>query len=242
MDIDKALENIYESYGKGWGNKLLQSYVLGKIALDNGDLETGLNHLLDAEATMKWVDMPRYYEDAVAEIERLGGMPLYPTPTPNLDPTPTPIEPMPEHLYHTPTPPAANITFSPVTYNGTGIHVFDTDGIDAFKFHPDSPVKIYDVSSLILYFDTEHEADEINLQYECVPKNGSWGTPSNPINYITLLPGENEIKNPNECVPDNGIIYISIINLGDMDVLVNDLKLRLVVNNEDGSETIFGYR
>lgn len=240
-DIEKALENINESYGKSWGNKNIMSYVLGRIAIDNGDIEEGLNHLLDAEATMKRVDMPRYYDYIVAEIERLGGQTLYPTPTPNADPTPTPIEPIPDHLFVTPTPPFAFFSVSMVNYSGTHIRIIEEGKADDYKFHPDTPIHVDSVSSLILYLDTDHDADEINLQYDCIPKNGSWATPSNPINYINLYPGENQIKYPDECVPENGIIYISVINLGSIDTLVNDLKLRLVFNDKYGSEITVGY-
>ncbi len=240
-DNDQALENIYESYGKSWGNKGVQSYVLGRIAIDEGDLEGGLNHLLDAEATMKRVDMPRYYDWIVAEIERLGGTPLYPTPTPNTYPTPTPIPPLPDHLYVTPTPPFAFASLSTVNYSGTSIRLIEERKAVDYKFHPDTPIQVDRVTALYLYLDTDHEHDEIDLQYECIPKNGSWATVSNPINYINLYPGENQIKYPDECVPENGIIYISVINLGEIDTLVNDLRIKMEFINKDGEEEIVGY-
>ena len=241
-DNDQALENIYESYGKSWGNKGVQSYVLGRIAIDEGDLEGGLNHLLDAEATMKRVDMPRYYDWIVAEIERLGAQPLYPTPTPNADPTPTPIAPLPDHLYITPTPPFDFAALSTVNYSGTHTRLIEKSVAVNYKFHPDTPIEVDRVTALYLYLDTDHDHDDINLQYECIPKNGSWATASNPINYINLYPGENQIRYPNECVPENGIIYISVMNFGDIDTLVNDFRIRMEFINKDGEEEIVGYQ
>ena len=241
-DNDQALENIYESYGKSWGNKGLQSYVLGRIAIDEGDLEGGLNHLLDAEATMTRVDMPIYYDWIVAEIDRLGSQPLYPTPTPNAYPTPTPIAPLPDHLYITPTPPFDFAALSTVNYSGTSIRLIEERKAVDYKFHPDTPIQVDRVTALYLYLDTDHKHDEINLQYECIPKNGSWATVSNPIDYINLYPGENQIKYPDECVPENGIIYISVMNFGEIDTLVNDFRIRLEFINLDGEEEIVGYQ
>ena len=241
-DIDQALKNITESYGKSWGNKGLQSYVLGRIAIDNGNIEEGLNHLLDAEATMNWIDMPRYYDWVVAEIDRLGSQPLYPTPTPNADPTPTPIAPLPDHLYITPTPPFDFAHLSTVNYSGTSIRLVEKSEAINYKFHPDTPIGVDRVTALYLYLDTDHEYDEINLQYECIPENGSWATVSNPINFIDLYPGENQIRYPDECVPENGIIYISVMNFGEIDALVNDFRIRLEFINLDGKEEIVGYQ
>jgi tetratricopeptide (TPR) repeat protein len=241
-DIDQALENIYESYGKSWGNKGIQSYVLGRIAIDNGEIEEGLSHLLDAEATMWRMDVPRYYDWVVAEIERLGAQPLYPTPTPSAGPTSTPIAPLPDHLYITPTPPFDFPHLSTVNYSGTPIRLIEEGEAVNYKFHPDTPIEVDRVTALYLYLDTDHEHDEINLQYECIPKNGSWATVSNPINYLDLYPGENQIRYPDECVPENGIIYISVINLGEIDALVDDLRIKMEFINLDGEEGTLGYQ
>ena len=238
-EIELALADIATGQVNTWGQYLERAYVLGRIAIDNGDTEYGLEMLQLAEATLDNYTQPRLYEQTLEEIARIGGAPLYPTPTPNSEPTPTPIEPIPDQLYFTPTPPAQNIKFTPVNYFGTGLHYFDKHSIN-FVFRPSSILRVERVKSLIINVKADYSTKDFTLQYDCVAANGSWGSPSTPINYSDLAIGENEISDPQRCVGADGNIYIAFMNAGEEPIVVENISLRLVAINDDGSEVIYG--
>jgi len=239
-EIDLALADLFMGQMNTWGQSLERAYVLGRIAIDNGDEEYGLQLLQLAEDSLFMYDLPRMYELTLQEIDRLGGETLHPTPTPDGSPTPTPIQPIPDQDYFTPTPPFSGEIELKDNYNGTDYGYYDS-GTDVVQlFRPMSMIQVETIDSLTIRVKTDYPAEDFHLQYRCLPPNGSGEITSIPTEYQDLVIGDNEVTNPEECVATNGYIYLMFFNNSDLHVAVENISIRLVLLEEDGSKVIYG--
>jgi len=239
---DKAQSDMDTGLANTWGSKGLRSYLLGRLAKDEGEEALALQYLQEAEATLYKTDTPRFYDEIIQLITEIGGASLLATPAGDYNPTPTPITPLTDQQYALNPPPTDLFHFSRVNYAGTGLYDQPPGGGMGFRFFPDSAIKISGATALYLRLETDHEIEELNLRAACVPTSGEFDFPNFPEGTVELLPGENMFPNPDECVPDDGIIYFVIWNTGVDYLLINNIDLKLVAINPDGSETTYGYQ
>lgn len=240
-DVDQTQADMETGVANTWGTKGLVSYLLGLLAIDQGDEELALQYLQEAEATMYTHDTPRFYDDTIRLISELGGSSLLSTPGIEPGSTPTPIPPLTNLEYLLPTPPTDLFNFQHTNYSGPGIYKQYAGGGMGKRFYPDEAIEISGAAAVFLRLDTDHDPDSLALRAACVPKAGNWNLDNYPEGTIELLPGENELLNPDECIFDTGLIYIVIWNMEDEDILVNNLELKLVAITPDGSEVTYGY-
>ena len=243
-DYDKALDDIEFGSGQIWGQAGLASYVLGLLAIRDGDLENGKELLEYAEATLDSM----YGPDLRNRIRRDLGLPEIDPGEPIIPSVVVPILTSTPVVVATSTPrPTAEFdnqvtyatTHLPVPYEGTGPFTLGTqkDGI-IFRFKPFAPITFEKVHSLEFFLNLQDSETLSTLTlygFKYINPNEIWVS-----HNITLASGINNYDLSESFISQYGEIYIKLVNEGSQPVSVNNLGLKLVVQNLDGTESTYG--
>jgi tetratricopeptide (TPR) repeat protein len=234
-----ALEDLAIGAGNTWGRYWFNAYVLGQLALDEGDEDGALYWLQLAEASIAPERFPDLHADLLEEIAALGGEPLF------SDEDAIGIEPaiafeevpvIPDHIYVTPTPSSQVLSAELANYLGTGVMYLKGGDFPALLFRPAGTNQISEVISLIIKVEGGQPGQESTLQASYLSLDGGWG------GFETLIWGENEIRNPQRYVDSQGYIYIAIRNFGTAPQLITNMSIRLVAVDQNGVQKVYGFR
>lgn len=247
-NFEQAEDDLVTGFSNTWGTYSTRAYAYGLLAMEQGDTSSALEWFQLAQASFSPVQENQYFVVQTARyIRELGGTPLYPTSTLSANhSSPTGIPHARELLYATPTAfpgegteIAGSYDFDiSANFDGTGPMVFLPGDYPIIRFRPSEPIQVYDVKSLHIKIEGGDIGEETTLQM--MTRSFISGGYANPIN---LLFGEADIRNTNGMVTQDGTIYVAIRNFSSTDqVVVENISLRLVVINSDGSETAYGFR
>jgi len=234
---EQAESDLATGSGNTWGRGGLRAYVMGLMALEDGDKETGIQYLQYSLATMEWIHkslipgIERKLDSL--DAERLPDEPqmsalLQATPIPTFAPTPTPAVPVPVTSYGFLLPP--NITPVDMAVGLGQIQITDDYPYQVFLFQPPEPVSIRSVQSMSVHLDpvsgTETKGFEMFL-WEL--KTGEW---------ILFKPdwGATAIENPERFVDSNGDVYLTIRADYDVTLRFEKIWVTITATGTDGSQ------
>lgn len=227
-NTELALQDLILGQGNTWGSYLEQSYVLGRIALDEGMIDEGLEMLQLAEASLFTHEVPRIYDQTMAILEQYDTEILYPTPISDGQPTPTPILPYSDQAYFTPTPATDHTRFTLANYSGTGMIFFEDGARPGISFRPNRRVEIIDVESITINIDPgDDPPDELLISLECVTTDGKWNTPEHPMEFQELFIGDNLVEDIDNCVDDMGFMNLLFWNIGGKPIALKNISVEI---------------
>lgn len=229
QDLQIGVKNTWDRYG-------FRAYVLGQIALDEGDEESALQWLQLAEASITPYHYPDFHKSLQGQIESLGGEPVtfYQDWVPSTPLSDIPI--IPDQDFGPPTPSEPVRSYTLANYSGTGVNYIKGGDAIIFLFRPNEIVQIAEAQTLTLSIEGGVLDEETTLQISYLSTDEGWG------GVETLIWGENEIPNPARYVNPQGYIFISIKNIGVDPVLLINCSVHLVATNADGTQTGYGFR
>ncbi len=232
-DTDTALQDLAAGSGKTWGQYHLRAYVLGQIALDEGDIENATQWLLLAQASLPPNEYPIYHQKLNQQLAELDVEPLYPDPVPSraLDP----IEPMTDAEYKPPEPPTSHVHETNVNYVGTGYH-YMRYGTDTrfYIFKPSQPYEITQVERLVIDYTAtamSEDATPNSLQFTLYTNDAE-----PELVVLDMEFGTNVIEDPERFIYDGGYIYLEVMPLPpSTDILVKNIRIEVSGTTADGS-------
>jgi tetratricopeptide (TPR) repeat protein len=233
---DLAYEDLNSGFGNTWGQYGVRAYVLGRLALDDGDKDSGLYWLQLAEASLSEITEKYLLEQTREEIRRLGGTYLFPTPTPRPKVASTPIPVIADYLYFTPTPPAQIPQPTQVNYLGSGMVFLLPSESEVLLFRPHGYHTVHEVVALTLKITAEESQDDLAITASFLPLDGR-----NFEESIELMAGENSIAEPQQYVNSEGYFYVLLLNLGVEPIIIPDIQARLDTLLPDGTQISYGY-
>jgi len=223
-----ALEDLDTGQANTWGDYLERSYVLGRIALDEGNVSDGIEHLKLAEASFFIHEVPRLYDQTVSLLEDYNAEPLYPTPTPDNKPTLTPIAPYSDRAYFTPTPATDHARFRLANYSGTGLIYLEDYARIGISFRPNQRVNIEEVYSIIVNIDPGPKSyEDLGISVECVSLDGKWNTPEHTMEFEDLQTGSNTIADISHCVDSTGFMNLLFWNISGGSRVLNNISIEI---------------
>ncbi len=252
---DKAEEDLMMGAGNTWGRVGLFSYVQGKMALEDGNVEKGIALLQEADATLDYLFIP-LQKRIQAELEQLGAKPLKLTSSLMLDATSIPtIQARPTaRALQTPTfldTPVVTMTPTPGISlpsnveealiadlaTGTGKLTLLPNDYPLIRFQPAEPIQVKQVKSLVVHLiSASNETTDPDIQiYFWAPRGGGW-------RYIAPTWGDNPIDQSKDYVLPDGDIFLAIRNWGSETVVLENVTLTLVVETQDGAIKTYGQK
>lgn len=248
---DKAEEDLNLGAGNTWHQTGVYQYVMGKMALEDGNTEQGIALLQEAEATLDYLFVP-LQKRIQTELRQLGAEPLKVTPSVMFDATAIPaslITPMPRPtiiVYETPSIPVTptlgivlpdNIQDTIIVDmdTGSGKLTLLPDDYLLFRFQPIEFIFVTEAKSLDVHLIPPASADkDPDIQaYLWIPKGGGWQT-------IELEWGDNPIEQPDDYVLPDGSIFMAIQNNGTEAVELNNAAVTLIVETIEGDIKTYG--
>lgn len=234
-NTEGARDDLAFGSGQTWGRSGLYAYVNGRLLIDAGDREAGIEALQYGEATLD-----RSYGPLVdrmrTEIEDLDAEPLHPAPSSTADPTPMPspipsVTPRPAGAGTAPTPEGARAIDMAT---GTGPLTLAADAYPVYRFQTNG-VQFSSVVSLSVFLIKEGTAAQPTLQiYPWNSSEGGWG-------LVEASWGENSIDFPGRYVTKQGDVYLGIRNWGEIAISLQNVAVRLVVATSQGTHVVYGY-
>lgn len=232
-----AFEDVVYGSTQTWGQYSYRAYVLGRLALDDGDLENALYWLQLAEASF-YPDLEPYIHTlALNDILNIGGDLLYPTPTPSptLEVSSTPIPVIADHVYFTPTPPSPISNPTLTNYTGTGVFYLNPLEERTILFRPRGYHLFESTTSITFELYIEDQDFDPPLEISLLRMNGSgFGNP------IVLNPGKTKLEDIDGFLSPAGYFYVSIQNGASKPIVIKNLSVMVETINEDGEVIIFG--
>lgn len=238
---EQAEEDLYIGAGNTWFHAGLYSYVLGKLALEDGRTEEGMYLLQNAEATLEVLYNP-LREKILKELKTLGIPPLEITPSVFVDVTSIPtIVPRPTSSIKASTPiPGMNypsgienaIIFDPKT--GAGKIVLKPGDYPLLVFQPSESIKFKNVKKIVFNVASFTETTSPSIQIAIYHPDGAWRIMDN------LIWGENEMPNPVGVVYPTGSMVFAIRNYGAENVTIDNLTVTVFLETENGESIKLG--
>ena len=248
----KAEDDLNVGSGNTWGRGGVYSYVLGQMALANGDTEEAISQFQNAEATL-WGNDYVLRQKVINKLEQLGALPLeitpsvmnHATPIPTIQPRPTarPLEPTPTFRAGgskaSPTPglsyPEGAENAIVIDYKqGLSNKVLQVNDFPIFRFQTDETFKVKTVKNIVLNLESSTQMVKPSLQISLYnSKDGGWG-------MFDPSWGDNPVEFPNRYVYPGGDIFIAIRNWGTVPVTIDYLNIKLIVETEDGRIIVLG--
>lgn len=241
---DLAQQDLDVGSGNTWGQLGLKEYVLGQMAIEDGDMEEAAARLQSAYLTLPWLVEHPLKERIATQLAELGAPVPTPAPGPQIAATP-----LPETLFAE--DPLSKVPETGVNENGLALPPFPIPvsletGVEnvqfeitppaggahrlpTYLFSPDQPVKIRKVNRLS--FTVESDAGgEVQFQvYLWDQTSGEW----------TLLRpqwGENVVEEPERYVDSNGRVYLATRLKNAPPAVADRLWVTMDVTIEDGQE------
>lgn len=252
---EKAEEDLMMGAGNTWSQVGLFSYVQGKMALEDGNVEEGIRLLQEAEASLDYLLIP-LQRRIQAELKKLGDQPLQMTssvllnatsiPTISARPTARALEaPIISNTVIVTSTPTAGVS---LPYNvsdamivdlatGTGKLTLLSNDYPLLRFQPAEPIPVKEVKSLVVHLiPASNEMRNPDIQiYFWVPKGGGW-------RYIAPTWGDNVIDLASDYALPEGDIFLAIRNWGTETVTFDNVMLTLVVETQDGAIKTYGQK
>jgi tetratricopeptide (TPR) repeat protein len=250
---EKAEEDLMIGAGNTWWHVGLFSYVVGKMALEDGNIEEGIALLQEAEATLDCLFAPLQTR-IQDELRKLGAEPLEITPSvmvdatrmptiqarPTARPLDTPITLSTPQVTYTPTPGVSlpnDVETGMIVdlATGSGNLTLLPGDYPLLRFQPANPIPIKQVKSLIVHvIPAGDETTNPDIQiYFWVPRGGGW-------RYIAPIWGDNPIDRSEDHVLPEGDIFLAIRNWGTKTVVLDNVTVTLVVETLDGAIKTYG--
>lgn len=252
---EKAEENLILGMANTWSRAGLFSYVKGKMALEDGNIEEGIALLQQAEATLEYLFAP-LQKRIQSELKELDSHSLVITPSVMLNVTsipPMPIRPTARPL-QTPVAldtPIVTVTPTPgISYpfnveesiivdleTGTGKLTLLPNDYPLLRFQPAEPIPVKEVKSLVVHlFPSSPKNQNPDIQiYFWIPRSGGW-------RYIAPTWGANPIEQSRDYVLPEGDIFLAIRNWGSETVTFETITVTLVVETFDGAIKTYGQK
>jgi len=245
---EQAENDVETGAGNTWFHAGLYSYVLGKMALDDGDTEEGIQLLQNAEATLDVLYTP-LRKQILIDLKELGAVPLVVTPSvmedatsiPTIVPGPTarPLE-----ITITPTAPSQRSEATPIPglnyppdvdnavlvdpKTGTGSIILRANDFIMFRFQPSEPYEVKTVKNVIINLPPfDAETDNPTLQISMYDYKGGW-------KFLDPAWGDNPVYAPQDVVYPTGDMIIAVRNYGSSPVATGSLTVTIIFESKDG--------
>jgi tetratricopeptide (TPR) repeat protein len=250
----KAEEDLSTGAGNTWFHAGLYSYVLGQMALADGNTEEAISQFQKAEGTLSIVEYA-LKQRIVNKLKQLGALPLANTPSIMLDATSIPtVQPRPtaRPLEPTPTLRAGNSNATPlpginypegagsafvVDYEqGLTEKVLQSNDFPIFHFQTGESFKVKSVKNMVIKLASFTQITKPTLQINLFNSTeGGWG-------MVEPAWGDIPVVFPERYVYPGGDIFIAIRNWGTQPVTIDFLNITLIVETEDGRILVLGPR
>ena len=249
----KAEEDLMMGAGNTWEHAGLYAYVQGEMALEDGNVEEGIALLQEAESTLDYLFIP-LQKRIQTKLDELGAKPLKLTPSvmlnvtsiptiearPTARPLQTPTLLVTSVVTVTPTPGISLPTEEPLIADlatGTGKLTLFPNDYPLIRFQPAEPIPVKQVKSLVVHLiSASNQTTDPDIQiYFWAPRGGGW-------RYIAPTWGDNPIDQSEDYVLPEGDIFLAIRNWGSETVVLENVKLTLVVETQDGAIRTFGQK
>ena len=233
---DLAQADIDFGSGQTWARGGVRSYVLGRLALEAGDQETGVALLQEAEASLTW-QYGSLRKRLQEELETLGAAPLSLTMSVPATPTLLPVTPQVQPPTPTmiPLDRPRNIMPIVLAYSGGSSLLFTPGTTRTFQFVPPQALPYPSVQALVFTIDSDAQVQNRVVQLD-VWRPGYDDSKKFTFDKLGKLP----IPNPAEFVTRNGEIYVNITIYGDQPTQVDVIGVTLTVTDPNGSTTQYG--
>jgi tetratricopeptide (TPR) repeat protein len=243
-ELDKAEEDFLVGMGNTWERGGLLAYGQAKVALAQGDQETAIQYLQEAESTYT-LNNP-IYSKIREDLSALGGLPLdvvssialtpISTPTPLLTPRPTstPDPSLPTPAF-TEDP---NLQYATVLDLEKPIEPVKIDwGFSVWwHFQPAQSLDHREVKRLSVWLISSDTSQRLPRQISLWNfRNNMWGG-NNELHW-----GENKIDYANEYVSPDGDVYIKFASDDEtLETIIDTFGITLVLQRSDGSIEVHG--
>ena len=244
-DLDKAQEDLYFGMGQTWERGGLQSYAQAKIALAQGDTESAIQYLQDAESTYSLSDP--IYDKILEDLNTLGASPLNNVSSfalATLIPTPTAILTPRSTSSPDPSVPTPAFDMDPSLQDAS---VFDLEtsiepvhvrwGFSAlWRFQPSQALDHREVQRLSVWLISSDTTQRLPRQISLWNfRWNMWGG-NNELHW-----GENRINAPNEFVSPDGDVYIRFESDDEtLDTTIDTIGITLILQRTNGAIEIHG--
>ena len=224
--VELAMQDLFVGSLNTWAQDGLKAYVEARIMLDQGQRESGIERMRDAERTMDRSHGP-FPARIRSELLALGGQPEDPLPL--TVPEATPIPPLPEGH---PVPP-------------TALHLRYAQGSDAVTISPGEALMVYfappsgftqtSVLSMEIHVLAEQRSGETGLELEV------FSTKSEQWESFGPNWGSNAIPSPKDFVLTSGTVIIQLTNLSTETIAMDNIGLVLVVRAVGGKTVTYSF-
>jgi tetratricopeptide (TPR) repeat protein len=234
---DLAQQDIEFGTTQTWARGGIRSYVLGHLALDNGDQQQGIALLQEAEASLSW-DFDPLRKRVVQELNALGFSPL--SLSVSVPPTATPLPITPQAQLPTPTTipldKPVNVDAISIPYSGNSPLTFRPGKVMSFHFFPPQTMNFVAAEALAFTISGDPAAQDRTIDIAIWrPAHNDWsGFSSNHL-------GQLSVPNAAEFVTSTGDIYVNMTIKGDQPTEIQTLGVMLTVRNADGGTSTFGF-
>ena len=234
-DLEQAREDLRVGAGNTWSRGGLYAYVLGRIKIDEGNMDAGLELIRHAEAS----DLGFYgpmLERFRRELAELGGTPLEVTPALAIiaTPIPTPLPTVtPRPLGRVAPTPEGLRTVDMTT--GTGPIALPPNEGWVIRFQPARGLQYEAVERVSVHLLTQRRSAEPTLfVHPWVYEGGGWAQVESP------QWGENDVRFPERYVTPRGDIIIDVHNWGTETIYLDNIAVTLVVRSSNGAIAAYG--
>jgi tetratricopeptide (TPR) repeat protein len=221
----------------------LKAYVLGRIALDEGDVETGLAYLEDAQRTLSPAEFPQLFEKIDELFTLYGHQSDYQLP---------PVMLFADYPAYTdaemalPRPPVGVESAVYVNYQGSGyIFPYGQEYVDFFSTYVFTHRRSTDLAEVL-------EADLVLQGYflETGLQQGELGIDIYLYNFTTekwdevpgLAFGRVSLLDPEPYFSEEGFVYINIVPVaGQPRVVLSNVALEVLGRDSDGEFVFIGF-
>lgn len=219
-----------------WQQGGVLPYVLGRLALDSGDRETGIEQLRRAQATLFGVDRPLLAR-VQSELQQLGASPIIPTLS-----TRWAVTPIPKTTAIRPSPTTSKGTAVPTPPNAIAVHPgigtkevsFKPGEKRVYRFDPQGDMGIKVVQSLTFRLVSVKTGEPTPLFLSIWDnETGSWLK-------VDVKWGDNPLSNPERYVTSRGVIHAEIENPSGQVVDVDNISFSVRFVMKDGQFAAYG--
>lgn len=245
-NYDLAWKDLQTGEGYTWGIYGLHDYVLGKLLIQDGNREAGIELIRRAEATMSW-DMGPFLIRIQDELKSMGinrlkpklSNPITATPMPSKEFRPTA---RPTYKPSSDTEPGEKLPggakyiriVDPV--KGTGpLVVFFGDEAEYFHFQPEQVIEPESVNQLVFHIQSPSIMQLSKLRLRIwSPGVGKW------VFFDRMKVEDNQPPGSYSYMTKTGEIYIEIMNTGKNQIYLDNISYSVQVTLKDGTVIDYG--
>ncbi len=237
---DLAEADLQLGAANTWGGGGVDAYVLGLMAMEDGNNELAIQYLQQAHTNLVWL-----YDPLLSKIEKdlgeLGAEPLNDEVTSDIISTPMSVpDPRPVPKYQVNSYgfqlPVASEQVTASMETGAPSYTFIGFDYPIFLFVPSQDVQVKSVQKLMVHMRPDIETKDIPIRVLLwQPTTGEW-------TIISATPDikDIEIENPKLYVDGIGQVYISIFRPHGRRLHLDNLWLTLEITTSDGDQLNLG--